>query len=186
MLRIVHDKFSIDGLGPTEIAKILTEKFRLRSTRQAVQKALDGARDYVDRVTKKGRTVYRIMHTGEQYLDSGEYQTSKRRVPRPSGKRGRAKISKSKHPSKDKAESIAIKKKTSGGRPGPRTALNQLVGEGFFDSPQRIIDIKKHLAQTKAHNYKATDLSPTLARMLRDGILDRNRAEDGQYEYQRK
>jgi hypothetical protein len=186
LLRIAHDDFGIDGIGGADIARILTEKFRLRTTRQAVGQALDVAKDYVDRSTSSGRTVYRIMHAGEQYLDSGEYQSAEKGTSRPARKSKNAKSSGRKQSSKGEKQNKATKKKASGGRPGPRVALNELVDAGHFDVPRRMADIQQHLAHTKAHSYKSRDLSPTLIRMLRDGVLVRNRAEDGQYEYKRK
>jgi hypothetical protein len=77
LLRAAKDDFDIDGLGSTAIAKVLTDKFRLKTTRQAVQQALDAAGDKVDRVTpSSGKTYYRIMHPGEVYLDSPQAKTA--------------------------------------------------------------------------------------------------------------
>src|SRR5689334_25380836 len=62
LLRVAKDTHGIDGLGATHIANLLTEKFRIRTTKQAVTQALDAARDYVDRHSpQSGRLVYRIM-----------------------------------------------------------------------------------------------------------------------------
>jgi len=48
-------------LAATHIAKLLTEKHRLRASPQPVQQALDPAREFVDRHSpQSGRTVYRI------------------------------------------------------------------------------------------------------------------------------
>jgi hypothetical protein len=85
-----------------------------------------------------------------------------------------------------KRDQDSTKKRGSGGRPGPRSALNQLVSEGYFDSVRRMGDIQSHLSHSKALTYKTSDLSPTLIRMLRDDVLTRTRASDGQYEYKRK
>ena len=71
VLRLAANDFDIDGLTAPEIAKVLTEKFRLRTTRQAVTQALGGAHTMVD-TTKRGQTtVYRIMQAGEDYLEKG-------------------------------------------------------------------------------------------------------------------
>jgi len=100
LLRAARDDFEIDGLGCAAIAKILTEKFRLRTTRQAVQQALDVAGDKVDRVTPPGgKTFYRIMHPGETYLDSPDSknpqrQASPRRHNAPVRQKSRAEIAK--------------------------------------------------------------------------------------------
>ncbi|MBI4354082.1 MAG: hypothetical protein HY595_02485 [Candidatus Omnitrophica bacterium] len=70
VLRVVRDQFSMDGLNAIQIAKVLTEKFRMKATHQAVRQALDKAGDKVDRVPSgKGATRYRLMQAGEAYLD---------------------------------------------------------------------------------------------------------------------
>ena len=71
LLKIVgeHGK---DGLTPSDIARILTEKFRIRTTSNAVSMALMKAHDYVDRKgTSVGNAVtyrYFLMHTGDEYI----------------------------------------------------------------------------------------------------------------------
>jgi hypothetical protein len=69
ILRIASDDFNMDGLKPSQIAKILTDKFRVKTSRQAVQQALDVAGDKVDRVPRSGGAIFRIMGGGESYLD---------------------------------------------------------------------------------------------------------------------
>jgi hypothetical protein len=187
LLRIARDEFEIDGLGAPEIARVLTEKFRLRASRQAVQQALDTARTYVDKVTTNGRKTYRIMHPGERYLDSMDSQDRSADSKRLS-KGSKRKTSKQfkKNATADEPTAKTPKKKRSSGRPGPRAALNQLLNDGYFDGARRIAEIQQHLAHSRAQKYKVSELSPTLVRMIRDQVLDRNRAGDGQYEYKRK
>lgn len=74
VLRIAARDFGIDGLAAPEIAKVLTEKFRQRTSRQAVTQALGAAHTMVD-TGKRGRVaVYKIMQPGEAYLDAGGSQ----------------------------------------------------------------------------------------------------------------
>lgn len=69
ILKISKDDCDIDGLSSTQIATLLTEKFRLRTSRQAVQFALSSATNLVDE-QREGRAVrYRIMHPGEEHLN---------------------------------------------------------------------------------------------------------------------
>jgi hypothetical protein len=182
LLRIARHEFDVDGLGASDIARVLTERFRLRVSRQAVQQALDTAKNYVDKSTVDGRIVYRIMNPGEEYLETLSLESSSAAQNSKTSSNQQADSKKS----KDRNLGRATRAKRTPGRPGPRTALNDLVGEGFFDSPRRIADIRQHLAHAKAHTYKVSDVSPTLVRMLRDGVLLRNRSDDGQYEYERK
>lgn len=188
LLRIARDDFDIDGLGAPDIARVLTEKFRLRVSRQAVQQSLDAARNHVDKLSGYGRKAYRIMDPGERYLDSLEIQGTALEESKPSagGRRPAAKGSKRKVRASESERGSKKSKKSSPTRPGPRASLNDLFADGYFDSPRRIAEIQQHLEHSKAHSYKLGDLSPTLVRMLRQGVLVRNRAEDGQYEYIRK
>ncbi|HXQ73635.1 MAG TPA: hypothetical protein VN844_24250 [Pyrinomonadaceae bacterium] len=182
VLRIANNDFGVDGLGSTDIARILTEKFRLRTTRQAVAQALDSARKFVDRSSGAGRTKYRIMAAGERYLDSESSES-----PGPANlPRKVAKNNAKKSATKSESSPRTSDSKRSRSRIGPRATLNQLVADGYFNEARRISGIQTHLAETKAHTYKVTDLSPTLVRMLRDDVLVRERGEDGQYEYRRK
>lgn len=70
LLRAARDNHNIDGLSAPQIAKILTEKFRVRTSRQAVGQALDNAGDKVDRSTTSGNIIFKLMHSGEEYLKS--------------------------------------------------------------------------------------------------------------------
>jgi len=182
VLRAARDDFNIDGLGCSAISKILTDKFRLRASRQAVQQALDAAGDKVDRVSPPtGKTYYRIMHSGELYLDSPEsanptHTNGKQRMQRPSKKQSTGK----------KKEPKSAKQKASGTKAGLKSILLKLVTEGYFEEPKRIGVVREYLQHKKGYDIKITTLSPYFTRMLRDDILDRTRAEDGQYEYKRK
>lgn len=72
LLRAVHNELDIDGLTATEIAKVITEKFRFRVTRQAINQALDSVGQLVDRSKVGNSTFYRIMGPGEQHLNDFE------------------------------------------------------------------------------------------------------------------
>jgi hypothetical protein len=70
-------------------------------------------------------------------------------------------------------------------RRGPKTALGELIVEGFFDEPRTIGDAKDRLRHKKGLTFTLQDLSPSLVRLLREGSLDREQNEAGQYEYRR-
>ena len=91
VLELAKRDFDIDGLTAPEIAKVLTEKFRLRTSRQAVTQALAPEHSMVDTQTRGRMTVYRIMQEGENYLQragskDAEGETAK---PAPSRRRRR-------------------------------------------------------------------------------------------------
>lgn len=68
VLKIAKDEFDIDGLTPPQIAKILTDIFRLPTSRQAVYNRLSKAVKLVDSKPAGKADIYRIMQPGEEYL----------------------------------------------------------------------------------------------------------------------
>jgi hypothetical protein len=72
LLSIAQKDFVVDGLVPSQIASLLTNNFRLKTTANAISMALMDAKTYVDRrpVTIRGGSgyVYFIMHDGETHL----------------------------------------------------------------------------------------------------------------------
>ena len=85
VLRSAKDDFQIDGLGAIQIAKVLSDKFRLTTKDSAVRMALDRAGDKVDRVVLNKNTIrYRIMASGEDYLENSSEKNSSKSVSTPS------------------------------------------------------------------------------------------------------
>jgi len=188
VLRIAARDFDIDGLAAPEIAKVLTEKFRQRTSRQAVAQALGAAHTMVD-TGKRGRiTVYRIMQPGEAYLDAGGSETTTdekgqktptRRTKRTSSSRGRTKRLKSETPTQPTAARTSRRR-------GPKTALGELIDEGYFGEPRTMNEAQQQLRHKKGLRFTLQDLSPSLVRLLREGRLDRDRNASSQYEYRSK
>ncbi len=185
ILKISKDEFDIDGLSANEIATVLTEKFRLRTTRQRVNQVLDDASGLVDRVSRPGRqgAQYRIMDPGEKHLANPPTQDekSKASTARKSTKRGSAEKKAARSSSKTTSKSSGRRKRVQ----GPRASLQDLLEAGYLNEPRTIGDLRSHLESKKGRIFKPSDLSPTLTRMLRDGLLDREKNEAGQYEYKR-
>ena len=69
------------------------------------------------------------------------------------------------------------------GSPGSYAMINELLGGGFFKAPKTIGLIVDHCRTARGHHYKASECSPALLRLLRDGKLKRQKNKDGQYEY---
>lgn len=191
LLVVAKREADVDGLTAPEIANILTEKFRHRTTRQAVQQAMDAAGNMIDRQRHgNGAAVYRVMKTGEDWLATSADQRA------PSGGSSR------RRPAAKKASTSATvntprAKKASGGarkaagakkasgtgrRTGPKAVLEALITEGYFVEPRGIADIRQHIRDQRAISFENSDLSPTLIRLLREGKLKRAKA-DNQYVY---
>ena len=66
ILKIAKEVLKIDGLGTTQIARILTDKFRIKTTAQSVDMAIKRSPDKVNKIGAK----YQIMHAGEKHIAS--------------------------------------------------------------------------------------------------------------------
>ena len=67
-----------------------------------------------------------------------------------------------------------IKKKKRG---GPKTQLENLVKENFFQEPKSSKDMLEEL-KTRSYHYKATDLTKPLQDLVRDQFLRRESLKD--------
>jgi len=78
----------------------------------------------------------------------------------------------------------APQKKTSGGTGAVATLIKLLEGD-FFKQPRTINDIIEHCKHKKALHFKANEFSGRLARLIRDGKINRTKNKDNQYEYKK-
>ena len=170
----------IDELPASDIAQILTQKFRESTTPQAVRMALDRSPAYTDRRPSGGTFQYSIMAPGERYLASdstkpssvGKKAPTKKKTAQAEGKAASTTTS-----------TTAKVKPGKSGRPGPKAILEVLIQEGFFKQTRTIGQILSHLEEKKTHRYSTSDFTATLQRMVRQSKLDRTRNSQGQYEY---
>ena len=145
ILQIAHDHHGVDGLGPSEIAKILTDKFRISTSAAAVSMALGKATNLLNRVSKGKGFEYRIMAPGEEYLahrdDGGAASPSPKRSPKKKAKTGTKTKSRSRNKATAPTAAVSTKQKSkstrksavkSSRRPGPGAMLRDLVSAGFF------------------------------------------------------
>jgi hypothetical protein len=197
VLRVAKRDFDIDGLTAPEIAKVLTEKFRQRTSRQAVAQALGAAHTMVDTRTRGRTTVYRIMQEGEDHLDrdgdpehAGETAAPTRRRRRKPGRRAMAAGAASSVPSSTTRRSRRQGQTTTTTRwtrrRGPKTMLGELIDEGFFSQARTINEAQEQLRHKRGVRFSLQELSPAFVRLLREGRLDRERNDSGQYEYRSK
>ena len=183
LLRAARDDLDIDGLNAPQIAKVLTEKFRLKTSRQAVTAALDVAGDKVDLQKISNSVFYRLMQPGDDYLEAGDFSTPARKSLTKKSKSTTKKTTAKKAKSKTKSNT---KKAPKSGRPGPGEMLKTLAADGFFDKLKSINDIVVHCDKNLAHKYSLQDFSTPLRRAIHNGLLQREENKEGQYEYKAK
>jgi hypothetical protein len=194
LLLVAGRELDIDGLTSQQMATVLTDKFRHRVTRQALNEAMDKAGNRIDRITGGRATRYRIMRAGEDWLaappaedTNGEAGRSTGRTGgsrrRRKGKQGTATTSTA--PAAGSTSKAPAAPKRATGRPsrGPKAAVEGLITAGWFAKPRSLADIRVELEHQQALRFKATDLSPAMTRLLREGRLKRTKTEAGQYEY---
>jgi hypothetical protein len=186
LLHVARREFGIDGLTSQQIATVLTDKFRSRLTRQAINQAMDAAGRMVDRVKTGRGTKIRIMEAGEHWLElppEKRRSDGGKRVKGASSPRRTRRLS---HAEKEGPGESPAPSKPAPRRPsrGPKGAVESLINAGWFSTPRSLPDIRKELESRFALRYKPTDLSPAMTRLLREGKLRRTKSESGQYDYE--
>lgn len=172
-----------------DIARTLTEKFRINTSKPAVSMVLGKATDLINRIPEGTGFLYKIMAAGEEYLAHlGEPESSSSVVSKRKKVKKKATTNKSKG-SKSKTKTITKKKngtdkpaKKTGGA-GQKEAVMNLVNSGFFDSGKTGPEVQAHLKNKRGLNFTIEQLLVVMLRLLRDNVLDRDENTDGQYEY---
>ncbi len=90
-------------------------------------------------------------------------------------------------PPKQKTDAVATPKTTrkrSTTRPGPSVILKKLIESNFFTDSRTIGDVVDYCMKVYNYEYKSTDLSGTLAKLAKDGVLKREKnPQTNQFEY---
>lgn len=82
------------------------------------------------------------------------------------------------------AEAPRTKRTRSTSRPGPSVILKKLIESNFFTDSRTIGDVVDYCMKVYNYEYKSTDLSGTLAKLAKDGILKRAKnPQTNQFEY---
>lgn len=75
-LEVVEKEFRLNRLTSAQIARVLTEKFRIKTSPQAVNYALREAGNMVDRLMEKGVNYWRIMDAGKRHVYAAQIPES--------------------------------------------------------------------------------------------------------------
>lgn len=196
----LHDH-AIDGLTPTDIARVLTEKFRLATSRQAVGMALKDAANLVDRAAEGNGYRYRIMDPGEEYLAQLR-NASGDKAERPSRRTGEPRSSRCRVATEapdERAKSPGVSdvrvpkapakvrtgRSTPPGKLGPKAAVTELIELGYFSSAKTGPQVQEYLKKKRGFDIGIAQLRLAMLRLVRDGVLERDENDAGQYEYKR-
>jgi hypothetical protein len=77
----------------------------------------------------------------------------------------------------------AVRGRLSSNRPGPKSALDILFWESYFETKRTQSEIQRSLRESKGYEYSLNELSISLLRVVRKGILKREKNDDGHYLY---
>ena len=192
VLQIALNDHSVDGLSSPDISRILTDKFRISTTRNAINMALGKATDLVNRTPSGKGFKYRIMGPGEEYLarlEEGETQIPKVQNKKTSARKKTAKKDSSSESKQDKAldKKLSGKKKTkrkSKSSVGSKAAILSLIESGYFNTSRTTSDIRAYLKDKRGLAFDSASIRMTMLRLVRENKLDRDDDGKGKYEYQ--
>lgn len=85
--------------------------------------------------------------------------------------------------SKIRATSDPAKTQKKRGRPGPKAAVAELAATDFLSTRKTVPEIQQFLKNRRGHEYGQNELSISVVRLVRDGVLDREQNDAGQYAY---
>ncbi|MEH6790135.1 hypothetical protein [Parasphingorhabdus sp.] len=100
----------------------------------------------------------------------------------PSRRRKQKSVKTAAEPSNGVMQDKVAKKSRPSGQ-GAVAILSELADGSFFDQPKTLKDIVDYCEKKLARRFKANEFSGKLGRLTRDGVLDRNKNGDNQYEY---
>jgi hypothetical protein len=75
------------------------------------------------------------------------------------------------------------KSRLANARPGPKAALGVLLDERYFETDRSQSEIQRFLRESKGHEYSQNELSISLLRVVRKGILRREKDIEGHFLY---
>lgn len=189
VLQIALTEHNIDGLTPSVIASILTEKFRINTYKPAVSMALGKATDLVNRIPEGSGFLYKIMAPGEEYLthlgeseDSSSVASKPKKVKKKHATNKRKASTPKKKATTEKKDGTDKPTKTKGSV-GPKATIINLIDSGYFDTGKTGPEVQTHLKNKRGLNFSIAQLRMAMLRLVRDEVLDRDENAEGQYEY---
>lgn len=184
ILQIALKDHSIDGLTPSAIANILTDKFRINTTNNAVSMVLGRATNLVNRIPDGQGFIYKIMAPGEKYLTQLDESEISAPVASPKKKtKKKATTKKNYTQPKDTDAKNSNKNKQGRSSIGQKEAVLSLIDSGFFNKGKTGPEVQSFLNTKRGLNFSTDQLRMSMLRLVREEKLDRDANEEGQYEY---
>lgn len=169
----------VDSVSRTELNAIVgTEKLVDNNYRNFLAK--EGLKYF----SLKADGTFSLLAGGNDYAEqileeitNPDYKPNQSKAGRKSGK-------KSGSSSTSNTESNGSKKSASN-NPSALEMMKNLNGENYFSNNRKLNDIVIYCREKKTVKFSSSSISIALSRLVKDGVLDRER-KDGQYEYWKK
>lgn len=166
VLNLATGIVGMEALTAKQIGKVLEDRFGVHADNRVIARALDSADFVVDRVMEGGEVLYRLTPS----------------VPGIPGLRGRGGAKAAAAKGKVKTKAGAKHKAHEPVDQTPAQIVNELIAKGFFNSARTVRDVLVYL-ERKGLQFTATQLYPVMMRLIRAGLLARQKTPDGEYEY---
>jgi len=114
----------------------------------------------------------------DEILGDGRGRGAPKRVP------ARAIRARTKEVTRPRSSGTSGRRATRGGA-GPQTAIEGMISEGFFDSPQPLARIIQSMEEERGYHFLRRRVATAVLRLLRAKQLVRSKNTDGDYEYRR-
>lgn len=186
---VLLDMVEEEAIGPKELAKnsgmaegtVYPTVRRLHGERLVSQNVDSG---YYLSPHQVGTAIEKLAKQGENATEIRTPAPARNRAVRKPAARRNKQAEEAKKESTSEDSSAAPRRRQNGGF-SPTNAVRDLIEQGFFDSPKTLTDVQARLKHKQGREVETTTLSPIFTRLLRSGVLDRDKNDDGAYEYQR-
>lgn len=163
VLNMATGVVGMEALTAKQIAKVMEARLGIPVDNALIGMALDRADSVVDRVMEGGEVLYKLA--SPMRLIGGRRKPEHKGGARSTAK-GRAKA---------KAQPDPVEQT-------PAQIVNELIAKGFFNSARTVRDVLIYL-ERKGLQFTATQLYPVLMRLIRAGLLAREKSSSGEYQY---
>ncbi len=120
---------------------------------------------------------------GEEEADSRARPSRRKKKPRTTTTKKQTDGSPSSSSSRGGTAEKREKRKSNGSGFSPTKAVKDLIEEGFFQQPRLLSDVQTRLKDKQGREVAVTTLAPIFTRLLRQGLVKRERNAEGTYAY---
>jgi hypothetical protein len=164
----------IDAVNREDLNELIKrEKLTLKNFRTFIGK------EALKYLSIKDNGTYSLLTPGEEYAHQILNQVVNTDYKPIQAKSGRK-------PGRKSSDSAGKENKNVSSNPSALEMCNILNKDSYFNQKRKVNDIVEYCSQKKAQKYSSQLLQYALNRLIKDGVLDREKNSDNQYEYWKK